>query len=256
MGPLCFTSQVKRGGSLLHPSATGIKLSSAPPSMRTRHAPHPPPQCHAHDPRRRPAGGHRQGRRGDPQVPRRRDQALERALPGRGEDEGRVGGEAAEAQGAVPRHARPLAAAGEDAAQGDRHRHARARRRRHREAALPEQAGPVRHRQPVPAEGRAQGQEAPGDPLRLRPLRPRPRRQQDGVPGPRHVVRLERLRLPGRRHAAARRGRGHAPRHLQPEPLLVAQPRLHAGRRRVLERHPRHRLPVSAGPTWTRSRSA
>ena len=141
MGPLCFTSQVKRGGSLLHPYATDIKLSSAPPSRRTHHAPHPPPQRHAHVSHRRPAAA----------DTAKADEAIHKYLAaeteapranvhGRGEDEGRVGGEAAEAQGAVPRHARPLAAAGEDAAQGDRHRHARARRRRHREAALPEQA--------------------------------------------------------------------------------------------------------------------
>ena len=74
----------------------------------------------------------------------------------------------------------------------------------------------------------------------------RPRREQDRVPGPRPVVRLERLRLPDRRHAATRRGRGQAPRHVQPRPVLVAGPRLHARRRRVLERHPRHRLPALA----------
>ena len=43
------------------------------------------------------------------------------------EDAGGVGGEAAAAAARVPRHARPLAAAGEDAAERDGHRHARTR---------------------------------------------------------------------------------------------------------------------------------
>ena len=96
----------------------------------------------------------------------------------------------------------------------DGHRHARAQRRDHREAALPEQAGAVRHRQPVLAQDDGEHGETPRDPLRLRPLRPRPRRQQDRLPGSRHVVRHQRLRLPRRRHAATRRDRGHASRHL------------------------------------------
>ena len=121
------------------------------------------------------------------------------------------------------------------------HRHAGARRRDDRETVLPEPAGLVRHRRPVSSEkGRGQ---AAGDPLRLRPLQHGPRRQQDGLPGPRHVVRVERLRLPDHRHVAAGRDRRQAPRHLQPRPLVVALGRLHAGRRRVLERRPRHRLP-------------
>ena len=69
---------------------------------------------------------------------------------------------------------------------------------------------------------------AAGDPLPLRPLRPRPRRQQDRVPGPRHVVRPQRLRRLAHRHASARRGRGRPSRHLQPGPLVVAGGRLHA----------------------------
>ena len=57
------------------------------------------------------------------------------------------------------------------------------------------------------------------------------------------LVRQQRLRLPGHRHAAARRDRGHPPRHLQREHVVVALARLHAGRRRGVELHPRARLP-------------
>ena len=112
--------------------------------------------------------------------------------------------------------------------------------------------------------------QAAGHPLRLRPLRPRPRRQQDGLPGPRHVVRPQRLRLPDHRHAATRRDPRHPSRHLRHayrhcsygsgqtrrEPLVVAGARLHAGRRRVLERHPRPSIISSAGPTSMPTASA
>ena len=133
----------------------------------------------------------------------------------------------------------------------------RGRRVRRREAALPERAGAVRHRQPVSArEGQGRG-EAAGDPLRLRPLRQGPRRQQDGLPGARHLVRPARLRLPGRRHAAARRDRRrshHGTYNL--ERVVVALAGLHAGRRRVLERRPRASTTSSAGPTSIPSGSA
>ena len=87
------------------------------------------------------------------------------------------------------------------------------------------------------------GRAAAGHPLRLRPLGPRPQRQQGGLPVARHLVRPARLRLPGRRYAAARRDRRHSPRHVPRGALVVALARLHAGRRRMLERRPRHRLP-------------
>ena len=148
------------------------------------------------------------------------------------------------------------------------HRHGRSARRRRREAALPIEAGAVRNGQPLPPEGDAKRlNEAAGHPLRLRPLRQGPRRQQDRLPGPRHLVRQQRLRLPRPRHAAARRDPRRPPRHLrpavgpsqgvgrnrrredeEPQSLLVALGRLHAGRRRVLERHPRHRLPRAPAP--------
>ena len=98
--------------------------------------------------------------------------------------------------------------------------------------------------------------QAAGDPLRLRPLQPRPRRQQDGLPGPRHVVRQQRLRLPDHRHAAARRDPRHPPRHLQPRPLVVARG---AATRRPASSAGTASAPStiwSAGPTWTPSASA
>ena len=71
----------------------------------------------------------------------------------------------------------------------------------------------------------------------------RAQRQQDRLSVARHLVRPARLRLPGRRHAAARRDRGDPSRHVSRGPLVVALARLHARRRRVPERHPRDRLP-------------
>ncbi len=84
--------------------------------------------------------------------------------------------------------------------------HIRERRSRHREAAFPESTGIVRHRQSVSTE-KDNGQTA-GDPLRLRPLRQRARRQQDRLPASRHVVRVQRLHLSRHRHLATRRNRG------------------------------------------------
>ena len=81
-----------------------------------------------------------------------------------------VGGEAAAVRRGVLLHARPLAAAGEDAAGGDGHRHAQGRRLRRRDAALSEPAGAVRHGQPLSAGGREGGREAAGGLLCLRPL--------------------------------------------------------------------------------------
>ena len=101
---------------------------------------------------------------------------------------------------------------------------------------------------------------AAGDPLRLRPRRRedgrRQLRQQGRLSASRRLVRPQRLRLPDDRHAAARRDRGHPPRHAPRRHVVVAQPRLHAGRRRGLELHPGARLPADAPGGRSRRGSA
>ena len=197
-------------------------------------------------------------RRDDPRLPRRRGEALSAAVHGRGEDEGRVGSEAAAAEaansstcsasGRCPRRrrSRPPSPARSNAA-------ASIIEKLHFQS----KPGPVRHRQPVPPEGRRNGQKLPGDPLRLRPLRPRPRRQQDRLPGPRHVVRHATATSAwSSTRCSSARSRASTTARTTSRPLVVARPRLHAGRRRVLERHPRHRLPGDAARTSIRSGSA
>ena len=92
------------------------------------------------------------------------------------------------------------------------------------------QAGPLRDRQPLSAQGPV-GQKAPGHPLRLRPCQPGPRRQQVRLSGSRHVVRQQRLHLPDARHACSSARSRRAPRHLRHlahqetgrSPLVVAR---------------------------------
>ena len=86
------------------------------------------------------AGRRRAGRKARRRANRGVSEAPSRQAGGarfrRGDDAGRVGGAAAAAAPGVFRHARPVAAAGKDAAPRQDHRHTGARRRGDREAAI------------------------------------------------------------------------------------------------------------------------
>ena len=168
----------------------------------------------------------------------------------------RLAGEAAAVCGRVLLHARPLAAAGEDAAR-TRPSPARSKGDGYVVEMLHYQSRPQLYvtgnlYRPAKVEG---GREAAGGVLRLRPFRPRPQRQQGGLQShgiwfARHgyvCLVVDTLQLG---EIAATH---HGTYNLQP--LVVALARLHAGRRRALERRPGHRLPRQPAATSIRSGS-
>ena len=182
---------------------------------------------------------------------------IDRAVHGRGEDESGVGGKRPRLKERVPRHARPLAAAGEDAAQGDRHRHARARRRRRSRSCTSRASRGCTS--PATSTGRRRARRTRSCPAILY-VCGHSGRGRDGnktafqdhgmwfaTNGYVCLV-VDTLQL------GEIAGIHHGTYNL--EPLVVARRGYTPGRRRVLERHPRHRLPRARGRTSTRRRSA
>ena len=117
----------------------------------------------------------------------------------------------------VPRHARPLAAAREDAAEGDRHRHARTRRRRRSRSCT------SRASRGCTSPATCTGRRTPARSKKLPAILYVCGHSGRGRDGNKTAFQdhglwfaIERLRLPRRRHAAARRDRRHPPRHVQP----------------------------------------
>ncbi len=197
--------------------------------------------------RRRRATGRNRGRQDAGGILPRRDGQARGRQPRRCQDEAGLDRPPRRVPAATAGNARPRPDAGADGPEGDGHRHRRPRRVHRREAPLPVPPRPVRHGQPLPPEEPRRPRA--GDRLRVRPRQGGKGRgdlrQQGRLPAPRHLVRPPRLRLPRARHAPTRRGGRRAPRHPQPRPVVVAQPRLHAGGRRGVELHPRGRLPAT-----------
>ncbi len=191
-------------------------------------------------------------RRDDPQVPRRGGRADQQERHGRGQVEGGVGGEAATVEATVPRHARARSAA-----------RRRPTLKRDGLTGTLDRGGVVIEEGPVlpravrgcTSPGTCTAPRRPGltrkhpadPPPCAGTSEPRAGREQNRVPGPRAVVRGQRLRLPGGGHAPQLgkvAGKHHGTYNLN---RWCAQRRGYTpARRRVLERHPGHRLPLYA----------